>query len=73
MDTQTPLPCPFCGETGVMTRVGSTFRWIVAECIACGATCGEVRVKTTGPGTPAERIEAAYPDAIAAWNARAGA
>lgn len=73
MDTQAPLPCPFCGEIGVTVRVGSTFRWLVAECDNCGATCGEVRVQTTGDGTPAERIKAATPAAIAAWNTRAGA
>lgn len=37
-------PCPFCGEQGVTVRQGSTYRWIVAECNTCGATCGEQRI-----------------------------
>ena len=43
-------PCPFCGEKSITIREGSTFRWMLAECNGCGATCGEVRVQTIGPG-----------------------
>ena len=62
--------CPFCRETGVTVREGSTFRWILVECNACGATCGEVRVQTTGTGTPDEWMKEAIIRAIAVWNTR---
>jgi len=38
-----PLPCPFCGHVGLDFQDGSTFRWGIASCSACGASCGEVR------------------------------
>lgn len=63
-----PLPCPFCGKTGVNVHEASTFRWVVAECNNCGAQCGEVRRDTMKPSTP-EEDEAA---AIAEWNTRFG-
>lgn len=63
-------PCPFCGETGVSFREGSTFRWLVIECDECGATPGEVRVQTTGNGTPEEWRKTSEVNAIAAWNRR---
>jgi len=38
-----PLPCPFCGHVGLHFADGSTYRWGLASCGGCGATCGEVR------------------------------
>jgi hypothetical protein len=58
-----PLPCPFCGHIGLDFSDGETYRWGVASCGGCGASCGEVRRE--------------YPDksewhteAIAEWNRR---
>ena len=65
-------PCPFCGHTGIAIHEGSTFRWMVAECIECGATCGEVRVQTMGDGSPEEWKARAERAAVDAWNTRAG-
>lgn len=66
-----PLPCPFCGEKSITIREGSTFRWVQVECLACGATCGEVRGhhNTTEPGWK----DRASQDAIHDWNMRDGA
>lgn len=58
-----PLPCPFCGETDVSIREGSTFRWVVAECNHCGAMCGEVRVLPLA-------TDDAYERAMREWNTR---
>ena len=68
----TAKPCPFCGDVGITIREGSTFRWIVPECIECGATCGEVRVQTMGEGSPEEWKARAERAAVEAWNTRAG-
>jgi len=61
-----PLPCPFCGHIGLNFSDGETYRWGVASCGGCGASCGEVRRE--------------YPDksewhteAIAEWNRRSPA
>ena len=64
-------PCPFCGEKSITIREGSTFRWMLAECLGCGATCGEVRIQTMGPGLPADWKAKAEQDVVAAWNKRA--
>jgi len=63
-------PCPFCGHVGLDFIEGSTFRWLLAECGGCGATCGEVRVQTSGNGTKDEWMQQAQKDAIDAWNTR---
>jgi hypothetical protein len=65
-----PLPCPFCGEKSITIREGSTFRWMLAECLACGATCGEVRVQTCGNGAPADWRKRGEGAVIAEWNKR---
>ena len=67
-----PLPCPFCGHTGLDFREGTTFRWIVAECGGCGVTCGETRIQTLGEGTKDEWMQQAQQDAIEVWNTRKG-
>jgi Lar family restriction alleviation protein len=64
-------PCPFCGEKSIAIHEGSTFRWMVAECNGCGATCGEVRMQTMGPGLPAHWKTKAEQDAVEEWNKRA--
>jgi Lar family restriction alleviation protein len=69
--TQELKPCPFCGHVGLSTREGSTFRWIVAECDGCGASCGETRVQTVGEGTREQWLKAAQDEAIKQWNQRA--
>lgn len=63
-----PLPCPFCGEKSITVNGGSTFRWVKIECLACGATCGEVRgnQNTTTP----DWRDMASQDAISEWNKR---
>ena len=63
-------PCPFCGEKCITIHEGSTFRWMVAECNNCGATCGEVRVQTMGSGLPAQWEIQAEHDAVEEWNKR---
>ena len=71
--TTTPLPCPFCGHVGLSFREGSSFRWLLAECGSCGASCGETRIQTTGNGNPREWADAAKADAVKQWNERAPA
>ncbi|MCA3694230.1 Lar family restriction alleviation protein [Aquidulcibacter sp.] len=66
-----PLPCPFCGYVGVNVHEASNFRWRVAECDQCGATCGEIRIQTMGEGTKEEWEAVAKEDAIKEWNTRA--
>ena len=68
--TEATLPCPFCGFDAIAIDEGSTFRWLHAECIQCGARCGEVRVQTMGEGTPAEWRAAGELAALARWNKR---
>lgn len=70
MSETKPLPCPFCGHVGLDFAEGSTFRWVLASCAACGATCGETRIQTCGDGTPQEWCAAARANSIAAWNRR---
>ena len=65
-----PLPCPFCGKKSITIREGSTFRWMLAECLACGATCGEVRVQTCGEGIPADWRKHGEAAVIEEWNTR---
>jgi hypothetical protein len=64
-------PCPFCGHVGLDFHEGSTFRWLIAECSRCGATCGETRVQTLGEGTKDEWMQQAQHYAIEVWNTRA--
>ena len=71
-EQHTPAPCPFCGETGVTVKEGSTFRWLVAECDNCGARCTQVRKQTLGEGTPADWQKAGEAAAIIEWNSRVG-
>lgn len=59
----TPLPCPFCGTTGLDFSDGSTFRWGIASCISCGATCGETRREYPDKGEW-------HSDAVEEWNRR---
>lgn len=58
-----PLPCPFCGHVGLDFGDGSTHRWGLASCGACGATCGEVRRNYPDDGKW-------HADAIKEWNRR---
>lgn len=64
------LPCPFCGERSVTVHEGSTFRWRLAECDACGAMAPETRIQTLGDGAAEQWEKAAYDDAIKEWNTR---
>lgn len=59
-----PLPCPFCGHTGLQFDSGSTYRWGIASCARCGATTGEVRRNYPDDGKW-------HAEAIAEWNRRA--
>ena len=65
-----PLPCPFCGEKSITIHEGSTFRWLVAECNGCGATCGEVRIQTWGTGRSADWKAKAEHEVVLEWNKR---
>lgn len=65
-----PKSCPFCGEKSITIREGSTFRWLLAECLGCGATCGEVRIQNMGEGLPSDWREKAEQAVVAAWNTR---
>jgi Lar family restriction alleviation protein len=64
-------PCPFCGGSDVSISEGETFRWMFAECDACGARASDVRVKTMGEGTKEEYKAEAEARAIQEWNTRA--
>lgn len=57
-------PCPFCGGTNIPLGEGSTFRWVVMECVDCGGRCGAVR---RPPGGAASDD---YESAVAEWNRR---
>lgn len=59
-----PLPCPFCGHIGLQFESGSTYRWGIASCDGCGATCGEVRRNYPDDGKW-------HAEAITEWNRRA--
>lgn len=59
-----PLPCPFCGQTGLIFDDGSTHRWGIASCDGCGATTGEVRRDYPDDGEW-------HAEAIKKWNRRA--
>lgn len=65
-------PCPFCGHVGLEIGEGSTFRWLSYSCGGCGIG-SEVRVQTSGEGSPVEWREKAKTDAIETWNTRAQA
>ena len=71
METKEIKPCPFCGDTDIDFREGSTFRWMLAECNNCGATCGEIRLQTCGEGTPSDWRKNGENDVIDEWNRRA--
>ena len=64
------LPCPFCGETGLDFREGTSFRWLAYSCSECGIG-SETRVQTMGEGTNDEWLAQAKADAVASWNKRA--
>lgn len=59
-----PLPCPFCGNSGLDFDEGSTYRWGIASCSGCGASCGEIRREYPDKGEW-------HKEAIAEWNRRA--
>jgi hypothetical protein len=61
-----PLPCPFCGHIGLDFSDGETYRWGVASCGGCGASCGEVRREYPDQGQW-------HTEAIAEWNKRSPA
>lgn len=64
----TPLPCPFCGHTGVSVVTCGNYKWRAAECLNCGARAGEVRWKRYEDGSSDAVAEM---DAINEWNTRA--
>ena len=61
-----PLPCPFCGHIGLDFADGETYRWGVASCGGCGASCGDVRREYPDKGEW-------HTEAIAEWNRRSPA
>jgi hypothetical protein len=61
-----PLPCPFCGHIGLDFSDGETYRWGVASCGGCGASCGDVRREYPDQGEW-------HAEAIAEWNRRSPA
>jgi hypothetical protein len=61
-----PLPCPFCGHIGLDFSDGETYRWGVASCGGCGASCGDVRREYPDQGEW-------HNEAIAEWNRRSPA
>jgi Lar family restriction alleviation protein len=63
------LPCPFCGSTDIVVREGSTFRWRIAICNECDATCGEIRHNTLADDQSQAEINSTK-DAIELWNIR---
>jgi hypothetical protein len=61
-----PLPCPFCGHIGLDFSDGETYRWGIASCGGCGASCGDVRREYPDQGEW-------HAEAIAEWNRRSPA
>ena len=61
-----PLPCPFCGHIGLDFADKETYRWGVASCGGCGASCGDVRREYPDKGEW-------HTEAIAEWNKRSPA
>jgi hypothetical protein len=61
-----PLPCPFCGHIGLDFSDGETYRWGIASCGGCGASCGDVRREYPDQGEW-------HTEAIAEWNRRSPA
>ena len=61
-----PLPCPFCGHVGLDFADGETYRWGVASCGRCGASCGDIRREYPDLGEW-------HTEAIAEWNRRSPA
>lgn len=59
-----PLPCPFCGHVGLDFSDGNTYRWGIASCGGCGASCGDIRREYPDEGKW-------HSEAIAEWNRRA--
>jgi transcription elongation factor Elf1 len=58
-----PLPCPFCGHVGLDFSDGNTYRWGIASCGGCGASCGDIRREYPDEGKW-------HSEAIAEWNKR---
>ncbi len=58
-------PCPFCGCGSVSIKRGDTHRWVVAECVECGARGPEARRDTMAM----DKIDD-MERALAAWNER---
>ena len=69
MTDQEIKPCPFCGCKDVIVGEGTTFRWRVATCDACGASCGEVRHNTTAHDQEQAELESRE-RALRSWNER---
>lgn len=65
------LPCPFCGGRDISVNKGSTFGWRVAVCNGCSAQAPDVRVQTSGSGTPDEWEQRGRRSALIEWNKRA--
>jgi len=61
-----PLPCPFCGHIGLDFGDGETYRWGIASCGGCGASCTDVRREYPDQGQW-------HTEAIAEWNKRSPA
>ena len=61
-----PLPCPFCGHIGLDFGDGETYRWGIASCGGCGASCMDVRREYPDQGQW-------HTEAIAEWNKRSPA
>jgi hypothetical protein len=61
-----PLPCPFCGHIGLDFGDGETYRWGIASCGGCGASCMDVRREYPDQGKW-------HTEAIAEWNKRSPA
>ena len=69
-DPLEPLPCPHCGTTGIAVEEGSTFKWFLARCNECGATCGEIRIESKD--IPRDKFsDLIGQKVIAEWNKRA--
>ena len=62
--TNTPKPCPFCGETSTTQIATQGEKWGALVCTDCGAYGPEVRTNYDKP-------ETWRADAVAAWNRRA--
>jgi len=63
-------PCPFCGGADVAVHVGTSFRWLVAACMQCGAVGPEIRKMPVDDVPLAERRIIDHEAAIQEWNKR---